>query len=455
MQPEEYDVAVVGSGIGGLCAGALLAHRGYKTLVVDKRSFIGGTFSTQEYEGFKLPVGAVMIHEGAGMDETFRDAGTDLELIMVPKLFWRFEGKDYEMPAKGSIAVMFNIINKLEVERVKLVGGLAKAVASEKIKQALVRGYREPEKETITFRDWLLQYTDNELAHNIFDSIINGLLGGHSYEMPASALFSWFLKMGGAREVGLAPHGPSVEMDKLAKVIRTNGDVWTNCPATRIVVERGRAKGIVVQKDGSEVEIASQVVISNTGSKATVGLAGEENFDDGYLRMTRLRHRPVPIIAAYVASDRPLWPENGDPAILMLTGTRRIRCIVPLSNISPELAPPGQHLLFAVGGPPSSFAPMDKEEEARQTSLDLKEQVPGLEKHGRILKIDPRDINDELLYGWAPVGFTMPVETPVKNLYNVGDGMSPFGLIGTTGAVGSARQVAEMVRKLLKSGKAT
>ncbi len=88
MQPQEYDVAVVGSGIGGLCTGALLAHRGYKTLVVEKRNFIGGAFSTWEYEGFKLPVGAVLIHRGAGMDETFRECGTELELIDVPKLFW-------------------------------------------------------------------------------------------------------------------------------------------------------------------------------------------------------------------------------------------------------------------------------------------------------------------------------------------------------------------------------
>jgi len=306
----------------------------------------------------------------------------------------------------------------------------------------------------MTFRGWLLQYTDNELVHSVFDTIVNGMPGGHAYEMPASALFSWFLKMGGMREVGLAPHGLSVEMEKLAKVIKTSGDVWTGWLATRIVVTGGRARGIVVQKDGGEVEIASQLVISNTGSKATVELAGEENFGDDYMRMMRLRHRPIPITAAYVASDRPLWPENGEPAILMLTGTRRIRCIVPLSNISPELAPPNQHLLFAVGGPPSSFVHMDKEEEERQTRLDLMEQLPGLEKYGRILKIDPRDIADELLYGWSPVGFMMPAETPVKNLYNVGDGMCPFGLIGTTGAVGSARQVAEIVRKLIKPGKA-
>jgi len=258
MKQQKYDVVVVGSGIGGLCTGALLAHRGYKTLVVEQRNFIGGTCSTEEYEGFKFPTGGVLIHHGAGMDETFREVGTEIELIMVPRLFWRLEGKDYEMPPKGSVAVMLNIINKLEVERTKLVGGLAKAVAVEKMKEAMARGYREPEKQTMTTRDWLLQYTDNELAHDAFDTIVNGLMGGHNYEVSASSLFAWFLKMGGAREVGLASHGNLANMEKLAKVIKNNGDVWTSCPAKRIVVEGGRAKGIVVQKEGSEFAIESQ-----------------------------------------------------------------------------------------------------------------------------------------------------------------------------------------------------
>jgi len=39
---EQYDVLIVGSGIGGLSAGALLADRGFKTLVVEKLDRIGG-----------------------------------------------------------------------------------------------------------------------------------------------------------------------------------------------------------------------------------------------------------------------------------------------------------------------------------------------------------------------------------------------------------------------------
>ena len=42
MQQEKYDVVVIGSGIGGLGAGSLLADRGYKTLVIEKLARVGG-----------------------------------------------------------------------------------------------------------------------------------------------------------------------------------------------------------------------------------------------------------------------------------------------------------------------------------------------------------------------------------------------------------------------------
>jgi len=454
MQQSRYDVVVVGSGIGGLATGALLAHWGYKTLVVEKLSQIGGRCSTEEFEGFKLPTGAMAIHKGGGMGEVFNEIGSELELIMIPPLYWRIGGTDYKMPPKGSVTMMLDIINKLETDRAKLLGGLAKAVASEKIMGAFRKGTGTPEKEAMTFRDWLLQYTDNYLAHEIFDAIITTIAGGHSYEMPAASVFGWFVKMSGARNVGYPPHGHLVEMEKLANAVRSNGDVWTDCPAKRIVVEGGKAKGIVVEKDGNEIEIASQLVVSNATPKKTVDLAGEGKFDEGYLRMMRLRHKPQPTTITFVASDVPLWPESGESAILMLTGTRRITSIVPISNIAPGLAPPGQHVFFAFGSPRSFMVHMNAEEEQRQITLDLQEQLPLFEKHGRILKIESHDIDHDFPAVFAYPGLGMPIETPVKDLYNVGDPILPVGLVGSTGAVDSAWRAAEKIRKSYKPAKA-
>ena len=456
MQPEKYDVVVVGAGIGGLGVGALLAHSGYKTLVVEKCDFVGGRFSSYEYEGFILPTGAVTIHyKDTETEQIFKEVGAELELIDAPTLFYRIGGKDYEMPAKGAIGTGLDIINRLEEDKAKVLGGFAKAMGKEKILGAFRSGTKEPDKEKgITFKDWLLQYTDNEMAHGIFDTIVSTLAAAHSYEISAQAVFSFFVAMKGFRDVGIPARGNRVNMENLAKAVKANGDVWTNCLAKRIVVERGRAKGIVVEKDGGEVEIEAQVVLSNVGPKATVELIGEDNFKEDYLRNLRVNLKPKPVTMVFVASDRPLWPEDGRAAILMVVGARRITSVIPLSSISPQLAPPGQHLLFAFGSPVSNEVRMDVEVEQEQILKDLKEQFPLFEKHGRVIKFDSRNVDDELPEMRTRVGIVVAVETPVKDLYNVGDGCPIMGYTGSNAAAETAVRVAGIVRKQYKPGKA-
>jgi len=181
MERLNYDVAVVGSGIGGLGAGAILAHQGYKVMVVEKLGRIGGRFSTNEVDGYKLPTGAMAVHRGGPGDEIFKRVGLEVDLVPVPPLYYRIGDKDYQMPAKGSITAMLDIINKLEVDRVKLAGGLMKAAASEKVMGGFRKSAADSEKQNMTFWDWLLQYTENEQAHAIFDAMASSMLGAHTY----------------------------------------------------------------------------------------------------------------------------------------------------------------------------------------------------------------------------------------------------------------------------------
>jgi len=451
---EKYDVLVIGSGIGGLISGALLSHSGFKTLVVEKMSRIGGRWSTEDYEGFRLTTGTITMHyKNTEIEAIFKEVGADFEYIDVPRLFYRIKGQDYEMPPKGAFGMWLDIVNRLEEDRVKLTGGLARAVAKEKILSAWKRGAGEPEKEAgQTFKKWLLQYTDNELTHSIFDCL-TCIFGGHSYEQPATSLFTYMVASKGLREMVIPPRGHIANAENVAKVIRANGNVWLNCPAKRIVVKGREAKGVVVQKDGGEVEIASQVVVSDIGPKATVELAGEENYDEEYLRKMRLRLMPLPAILCFIASDRPLWPESGEPATLQIAGARRLISITPFSNISPEYAPLGQCLTFALGIPQTVYVHMDVEHEKQQLLLDLKENLPLFEKHGRVLKWVFKNFDDELpfLRSWANEG--IPCETPVRNLYNVGDGVATApGVGGMISASESAKTVAGIVRKRLKPG---
>lgn len=57
----DFDVVVIGAGCGGLAAGALLAHRGRKVLVVEQASAVGGCCSTFEKDGFLFDTGATIL----------------------------------------------------------------------------------------------------------------------------------------------------------------------------------------------------------------------------------------------------------------------------------------------------------------------------------------------------------------------------------------------------------
>ncbi|GAX42582.1 phytoene dehydrogenase-related protein [Tolypothrix sp. NIES-4075] len=54
-------VIVIGAGIGGLTAGALLAHRGYRVLILDQALVPGGCASTFKRKGFTFDVGATQV----------------------------------------------------------------------------------------------------------------------------------------------------------------------------------------------------------------------------------------------------------------------------------------------------------------------------------------------------------------------------------------------------------
>lgn len=78
---KTHRVVVIGAGIGGLTAGALLARRGYSVLVLDQAFVPGGCASTFQRRGFTFDVGATQVaglEPGGIHQQIFQELEIDL-----------------------------------------------------------------------------------------------------------------------------------------------------------------------------------------------------------------------------------------------------------------------------------------------------------------------------------------------------------------------------------------
>jgi len=83
---NNYDIIIIGSGIGGLQSGVILSRKGYKVLVLEQNHQIGGSLQTFKRKGCKFSTG---MHYIGSLDE-----GQALNKIF--KYFNLFDGIEYE-----------------------------------------------------------------------------------------------------------------------------------------------------------------------------------------------------------------------------------------------------------------------------------------------------------------------------------------------------------------------
>lgn len=446
---DRRKVVIVGAGVGGMCAGALLAKAGHDVTVVEKRNTVGGRTRTQDVGGYQVPRGAVSFQLAGVLPKLCEEVGASFELRPVSEMwFWMRGGGGFvQLPAKNGIGKMLEMLMQVHgggdakaIARVGLQLSISKVAGAFKDPAAAVQGEGGP-----TFREWIERYTDNENLIALFHAITSAVSAVNDFEYPASHWFAHFAASDARMDkYALVPGGFVAVSRALAGTIEQRGGrVLLGTKTLAIETAGGRATGVRVEHAQGVETLSADIVISNAGPTATVALAGEQAFGSDYLGRLRSRIRPTPIVASFVVSDQPLFAPS---AAILAAGLERIVTGVPLSNICPEWAPDGRHLMSFYATPRSCLHPLDHADEIRANTADIHALFPDLEaKGGRILDIQVRDIGDEDVVARSWPGYQMPVETPVPNLYNVGDACGPPGFIATPAAAMSARNAVDQI----------
>ena len=431
MKKSKVDALIIGSGVGGMCAGARLTAKGMNVRVVERLSLIGGRFSTREIEGYKVTTGAIMVPFGkrSAFQETFDILNAPFSVRQATAGFrYRLAHGDFEATAKegGGLLGTLQFASQDSALAERLFNLFKKALTDEP-------------PDTITFKDWLSQYTDNKGVHNLYQGFCAAFVGTSSHEVPAGEFFRFIKAMSMGNKYGIAVNGNIELMKSLENAIREKGsrlETLTCCK--NIIIEKGRASGAIIERDGKEETVVADYIISNIGPGMTVKLSGENNFDKDYLERLNAHPHETPVYHTCVFSKEPL---TDFPGIFNFGNTKRLIFMETPTLTCPELAPGGGHITTTFSVPENSHPPYNTRQIKKDILKEIKDNFPAFNDKKDRVRIMFHHGEWPSMRRWP--GYPMPVKTPVENLYCVGDGCMPSGTVGIEACAITAKIASE------------
>lgn len=417
-----YDAIVIGAGVGGLSATARLATAGKKVLLIESRDRLGGRASSEQIEGFTVNLGAISLARGGVFEEMFTILGVPLD-IREPSTVavFRINGKLIDV-TKGGMGM--------------LLGSITKQAAKIGAKFAEARAGELPEPG-LTTEEWLRRYTKNRTVHAVFRNLCAGFFSVNANELPARAFLGLFAARSAGARMGFCPRGTIGLWNDVAEGIRrAGGEIWTNAKAAALHVDDGCVTALDVERNGNAERIATRFVISNIGPTATVALNGAEAFGASYVTEAKAL-RPAAMIVLNFATRQRLVDT---PGLITFGPTRRLSTLVELTATCPELAPEGWHQYVAYAVPIPALEDFDEKAEIESSLQDLRDEFPDFAQ-ANMLSI--RVMRDDWPAQRACMGFDMAQETPIRNLWHVGDAVRSLGAGGTTACAETGRKAAE------------
>jgi phytoene desaturase len=423
-----FDALVVGAGAGGLFAAARLAHAGYRTLVVERLDKVGGRASTTDIDGFKVNDGAIVIEIGGITEETFAEVGAefDVRAPRVPVLY-RVGSKDLDV-TRGGWGLL---LSQLTRHGAKLLTGIG---AARKDDEAL------PGAELST-ADWVAKYSTNAAVQGVFRNMCASVFAVGSEELPARVFLTYFTRKSAFKRFGFCPDGTIGIWESLAATVTARGgQIWLSSEVEALHVQDGQVTGATVVRGGERVEVTTAFAISDVGPAATVGLVGAEHLPADYRDQVRIKDRPCSMLALNFASRERLIDV---PGMLLFSTSKRLCYVANFTDTCPEMAPPGWNLYVGASVPKPAVGDFDADAEIALLQADLAEHVPGFGDARVLSTAVMRD-------GWPPqravAGYDLTPETPIANLWNVGDGVKEYANGGTTACAETAKIVVERIR---------
>lgn len=459
---KRVDTVIIGGGIGGTALGALLAAAGQKVVVVEKNAIIGGRCASYMREGFVVDVGVHLfgLSDKGPLGEVCRRAGEPgaIEWVLArnPRVAFHFRGRTRPFTRE----TMMENVDKKELAS---LGRIMMEVMSLKREELDSLWY-------VSLKDWLSRFTAAPALHAQF-AMLCGIYHCITPEAASAAEFILSLREVMAGRSSGYPRGGCGAIPRAYQRIieKQGGEVRLSCPAEKILIENGRARGVLA---GGETILGDRVV-SNADIKATIGgLAAAEHFPPEYVKRIRALTYTAHVVALKVALATRITDQKmimyafdvsdeemeriqrayfeGGPLPMVAGGM-----INSPTNFDPELAPPGCQLIF-FGARCERHQDWAKWGEVLMEAL--RRLFPGIEDHVLWTAVDSPDTVERYAGeegNVIGVGQTVDQvherrpahETPVAGLYLCSAEAGGHG-IGTELAASSALELADKLLHL-------
>jgi all-trans-retinol 13,14-reductase len=480
---EAYDVIVVGAGVGGLSAAALLAKAGKSVLLVERHDRPGGYahgFHRKHYRfdsGVHLVSGCGPSHyrHGGVIHKLCRAVGINPEACFVPVSPYAravYPGLEIALHS-GEDAFVGALAEAFPEERrgLSALANLCRRIAEESmlademLERAKTRRLSPLETLPHLFRyrrailsDVLDEYLNDTRLKSLCASLWPYL------GLPPSkvSFLFWAAMMAGyVHEGGYYCRGSFQNyVNLLAEAVeRHGGEVLLNSSVRSIRVENGRAAGVVLEN--AQV-IRADAVVSNVDARQTAEMIGRHRLPEGQGEALAGLTPSLSVFVSYLATDL-AWPDSAHESFfyerfdheashaLAARGQADWFSVTVPTLADPSLAPPGRHVVLL-----TTLCPYDIGESWRTAKPRFQEKLleraerrfPGLGKHLLWLESgSPRTLERYTLnhagaaYGWAPtpeqIGPNRPgVRGVLPGLYHAGHWTRPGGGVAAVSVSG-------------------
>ncbi|MEI9475940.1 MAG: FAD-dependent oxidoreductase [Deltaproteobacteria bacterium] len=479
MANKEYDVIVIGSGVGGIGTATLLAKKfGKKVLVLEKAPHIGGRVASYVGKGDKVtidgleldPLGfrksladsrcwvsycepdlTTMFDKGLLDGYTFENGGHGLfwgnksrcrlllDYLEAPVDLPVNKGlgfvdasnnfKIYHVPPRAPYPWQTEVGYKATIAALRQMGSLN----MEECAAAM----------NVDVQTWMEQrgLTSNEEAYDYIKVVMACQNAMAEPRMAPAGDFLGYMAM--ARGIGMNLHSGSVAtvaepgcmaiplaMEK--QLNKAGGEILRGTPVEEVMIEDGKARGVIIRAKGGQFEsLEASTIICNIPPKHMFGVLHPRHFPAEWVDLLQTKFWSPGLLSAFIGLKHNVWEEFGvdERSFIWMPGIIKHEGYIGAVDMvmwnmaaCAERAPEGKRdFIFSTALTDKEMRNPQKVMRVISFCMDwFKSTFKGWKDNVEFVLWTP---SDEAYGNWRPVGEKRPpIKSPyVDGLYFVGD----------------------------------